>query len=100
MGFNAQPYSRYAQAAKRWLTLQQTLYKGKPSCMCSFLSMQLCDTRHKTANTDNNESQVSEQSTCAAEGGAARARTSLRKFMGTPVLRMRAIWLGELKPAQ
>lgn len=28
------------------------------------------------------------------------ARASFRKFMGTPVLRMRAIWLGELKPAQ
>ncbi len=98
--FHAQPYSRSAQAAKRWLTLQQTLYKGKPSCICSFLSMQLCDAQHKTANTDKNKIQVWNQSTYAAKGGAARARTSLRKFMGTPVLRMRAIWLGELNPAQ
>ena len=32
--------------------------------------------------------------------GGVWPRTSFRKFMGTPVLRMRAIWLGELKPAQ
>ncbi len=98
--FHAQPYTRSAQAAKRWLTLLQTLNKGKPSCISSFLSMQLCETRHKTAYTDKNRIQVWNQSTYAAKGGAARARTSLRKFIGTPVLRMRAIWLGELNPAQ
>ncbi len=86
------------QAAKRWLTFQQALYKSKPSCMCSFLNMQMCvcDT-----DTDKNKIQLYNRITAyAAKQNAARARTSFRKFMGTPVLRMRAIWLGELKPAQ